>query len=279
MTNAAILGCGYVGTAVARCWTNQGIHLTATTTSPDRVTDLQGIADAVKVVHGSDLAAVTDLLHNQDVLLVAVAGGRRAGYEAVYLNTAKTVLTALDHAPKLRQIIYTSSFSVYGDHGGQWVTEADPVQPTTDNTKIMAETEQLLLSAATPNRRVCVLRLGGIYGPNRELQKIYSRAAGTTRPGAGTEGSNWVHLDDIVGAIDFARQQSLNGIYNVVQDEIPTSKELIERVCRVHNLPQVSWDPSRPSERPHNVRVSNQKLKAAGYPFIHSSFDHVLGRS
>jgi nucleoside-diphosphate-sugar epimerase len=262
-----------VGTAVARRWSGRGIHVTATTTSSDRVNDLHSIAEVVKVVHGSDLAAVSDLLREQEVLLIAVAGGRKAGYEAVYLDTAKTVLQALPQAPRLRQIIYTSSFSVYGHQQGQWVTEDDPVYPATDNTRVLAETEQTILSAANSDRRVCVLRLGGIYGPNRELQKIYSRAAGSVRPGAGTEGSNWVHLNDIVGAIDFAQSHSLSGIYNVVQDEVLTSKELIDRVCQAHNMPLVTWDPSRPSERPHNVRVSNQKIKAAGYQFQHPTFE------
>jgi len=273
MIKAAILGCGYVGTAVARCWSDQGIHVTATTTSPDRVTDLRSVAGSVKIVHGADLPAVEELVQSRELLLIAVAGGRKAGYEAVYLDTAKTVLAALDKAPHLRQIIYTSSFSVYGHQQGRWVTEADPIYPATDNTKVLAATEQTILSAATPERKVCVLRLGGIYGPDRELQKIYSRAAGSVRPGTGTEGSNWIHLDDIVGAIDFARQHALSGIYNVVQDEVLTSKELIDRVCHAHNMPPVTWDPSRPSERPHNVRVSNQKLKAAGYPFQHPSFN------
>lgn len=273
MTKAAILGCGYVGTAVARRWTNQGIQVTATTTTPARVTDLHGVADEVKVVHGSDLAAVTDLLRSHKVVLIAVAGGRRAGYEAVYLNTAKTVLRALSQAPNLRHIIYISSFSVYGHQQGRWVTEADPINPATENTQVLANTEQTILSAATPDRQVCVLRLGGIYGPNRELQKIYRRAAGSVRPGTGTEGSNWVHLDDIVSAIDFAQKHVLGGIYNVVQDEVLTSKALIDRVCQAHNLPPVTWDPSRPSERPHNVRVSNQKLKAAGYQFQQPNFN------
>ena len=273
MTQAAILGCGYVGTAVARRWSGQDIHVTVTTTSPDRVNDLHSIADRVKVVHGADLAAVSDLLRGQEILLITVAGGRKAGYEAVYLNTAKTVLAALEQSPGLRQIIYTSSFSVYGDHQGRWVTEADSVYPSTENTKILVAAEQTILSAATSDRKVCLLRLGGIYGPNRELQKIYSRAAGSVRPGSGTEGSNWVHLDDIVGAIDFARTHSLTGIYNVIQDEVTTSKDLIHRVCQAHTMAPVTWDSSRPSARPHNVRVSNRKLKAAGYRFQHPTFD------
>ena len=129
----------------------------------------------------------------------------------------------------------------------------------------------MLLSAATPQQKVCILRLGGIYGPGRTLKKIYSRAAGTTRPGKGQEATNWVHLNDIVEGIDWAREKQLAGIYNLVQEEVPTVRELIERVCDRHHLTAVKWDESQPSTR-KNVRVSNAKIKSTGYEFIHPNF-------
>ncbi|WOD37884.1 SDR family oxidoreductase [Nodosilinea sp. E11] len=269
---AAILGCGYVGKAVAQLWGSQGHRVTATTTRPERVDDLQAIASAVQVVSGSDPAGIAALMQGQDTLLICVGAGRQANYEETYLNTAKTVTSVLDRAPSLRQIIFTSTYSVYGNYDGAWVREDDPAKPATDNGHTMAETEKTLLQAATADRAVCILRLGGIYGPGRELAKIYSRAAGQTRPGVGHEASNWVHLDDIVGAIAHAQAHALNGLYNLVQDEIPTVRELIDRVCTAHNLDPVHWDPAQPSARPYNVRVSNQKLKAAGYEFRHPTF-------
>ncbi|MBE9160406.1 SDR family oxidoreductase [Nodosilinea sp. LEGE 06152] len=271
----AILGCGYVGKAVAQLWSSQGIGVTATTTSPDRVDDLRKVAAAVQVVNGSDAGGIVALLQDQDTLLICVGAGRQANYEEVYLNTAKTVVKALEQAPSLRQIIFTSTYSVYGNYEGAWVREDDPAKPATDNGRTMAETEKMLLQAATPERSICIFRLGGIYGPGRELAKIYSRAAGQTRPGAGHEASNWVHLDDIVGAIAFAQTRSLSGLYNLVQDEIPTVRELIDRVCTANHLEPVQWDPSQPSARPYNVRVSNQKLKAAGYEFCHPCFEGI----
>ncbi len=273
--NAAILGCGYVGKAVAQLWMSQGIDVTATTTSPERVEDLQKIATAVQVVDGSDPEGITALLQGQDTLLICVGAGRQANYEETYLNTAKTVVSVLDRAPDLKQIIFTSTYSVYGNYEGAWVREDDTAKPATGNGRIMTQTEKTLMDAATPERNVCIFRLGGIYGPGRELAKIYGRAAGQTRPGSGHEASNWVHLDDIVGAIAFAQTHALSGIYNLVQDEIPTGHDLIDRVCTAHNLEPVQWDPSQPSARPYNVRVSNQKLKAAGYEFHHPCFEGI----
>lgn len=269
---AAILGCGYVGQAVADLWRGQGMTVTATTTRPERLEALQQGADRALVVRGDDGMAVADLLAGQQVLLICVGAGRRASYEDTYLNTAKTVVNALPLATDLRQIIFTSTYSVYGNYGGAWVREDDPAHPATDNGRILLDTEQVLLSAATDQRQVCIFRLGGIYGPGRDLAKIYGRAAGTTRPGTGQEASNWIHQVDIVGAIAWAERHRLSGLYNLVQDEIPTVRDLIDRVCQTHQLAPVQWDPSQPSARPYNVRVSNQKLKAAGYTFRHPTF-------
>jgi len=274
--NAAILGCGYVGQAVARLWQSQGITVTATTTRPDRLPELQAVADRAVVVRGDDGAAVADALAGQQMLLICVGAGRQANYETTYLKTAETVVQALSQAPNLRQIIFTSTYSVYGNYGGAWVREDDPANPVTDNGRIMLATENVLLSAVTDQRRVCVFRLGGIYGPGRELAKIYGRSAGTTRPGSGDEASNWIHREDIVGAIDWAKTHGLSGLYNLVQDEIPTVRDLIDRVGRTYGLAPTLWDATQPSARPYNVRVSNQKLKAAGYTFHHPTFSDLL---
>ncbi|MBD2258671.1 SDR family oxidoreductase [Pseudanabaena sp. FACHB-2040] len=271
--NAAIIGCGYVGKPVAQLWQDQGLTITATTTRSERVSELQPVANQVVILRGTDEARLRDTLNGQTCVLVSVAGGRQNGYAETYLKTAETLAMVLSQVGTVAQLIYTSSFSVYGDHSGNWVTETTPVKPAAPNAEVLAETERVLLTIARPGLNVCILRLGGIYGPRRELARIYGRWAGTTRPGAGAEWSNWIHLDDIVGAIDFARMHGLSGVYNLVQDEIPTVRELVERVCSVSSLPAVTWDPSQPSDRPYNVRVSNQKLKAAGYRFNRPQFN------
>ena len=268
---AAIIGCGYVGMAIARRWQSQGITVTATTTTPERLSDLQTVATHSVVLRGDDATTLQQTLADQQTVLVCVGGGRSRSYTDTYLKTAETLAAVLPQTT-VDQLIYTSTYSVYGDHGGAWVNETMPVKPATPNHEVIAATEQTLLGLANPQRRVCLFRLGGIYGPGRELERIYRRAAGTTRPGSGHEGSNWIHLDDIVGAIAFAQGHRLSGIYNLVQDEIPTVRELIDRVCDRYGLAPVQWDPAQPSTRPYNVRVSNQKLKAAGYDFLHPDF-------
>ncbi|NWF59502.1 MAG: SDR family oxidoreductase [Fischerella sp.] len=268
--NVAIIGCGYVGSVVAQSWQqNQAFIVTATTTTPERVTALQTIAQRVVVLQGNDLEGLKTILKNQDVVLLSVGAKGVNTYEETYLQTARNLVSVLKQTPSVQQLIYTSSNSVYGEQNGALVDEETPVAPTTPSGKILNETEQELLSATSEILRVCVLRLGGIYGPNRELVKIYSRIAGTTRPGNGKEPANWIHLDDITAAIEFARHHRLQGIYNLVDDDNLTNGEVSDRVCEMHNLPKVTWDSSLSSKRAYNAKISNKKIKDAGYKLIH----------
>jgi nucleoside-diphosphate-sugar epimerase len=268
LTNATIIGCGYVGKAVAQRWRST-LTVTATTTTPDRVAALESVAQRVQVVKGNDEGGVRSLLQDQAIVLLSVGAPNAAAYEETYLQTAKTLVAVLKDVPTVQQVIYTGSYAVYGDRQGAWVDETSEIAPANRNGELLAETEQVLLSAASDSLKVCVLRLGGIYGPGRELTKIFGRAAGTTRPGNGEDAANWVHLDDIVGAIDFARQQSLTGLYNLVGTVPTTTGVLLERLFTAHGLPNVTWDASQSSTRPYNARVSNQKLREAGYQFLY----------
>ncbi|MBE9003557.1 NAD-dependent epimerase/dehydratase family protein [Fortiea sp. LEGE XX443] len=268
--NIAIIGCGYVGYAVAKYWQQKMTFVvTATTTTPERIQELQTVAQKIIVTKGNDPETLQSVLQNQDVVLLSVGAKSANFYEETYLETAKTLVAILPQVPNIKQIIYTGSYSVYGDRNGATVNEDTPVEPNHPQGVILRETEKVLLSAASEKLQVCILRLGGIYGTNRELIKIFSRVSGTTRPGHGDDVTNWIHLDDIVGAIEFARQQRLQGIYNLVDDAHLSSRELLDTLFTKHNLPKVQWDDSLKNNRPYNATVSNQKIKDAGYKLIH----------
>ncbi|MGL5082523.1 MAG: SDR family oxidoreductase [Microcoleaceae cyanobacterium] len=269
---AIIIGCGYVGSAVANFWQQTlGFKVTVTTTTPDRVTALKSIADRVIVLQGNDPIGLRSALQGQHLVLLSVGAKGRdpQAYQLAYLETAKTLASVLPEVPSVQHIVYTGSYALYGDHQGALVDETTPVAPLNENGHTLHQTEQVLLSAAHDSLKVCILRLGGIYGPGRELLKIWSRIAGTTRPGDGAEPTNWIHLDDIVGAIEFVRRYQLSGIYNLVDQSELTLRELIDQVCEQHNLPKVIWDTSKPSSRLYSVRVSSQKIQQAGYQLIH----------
>ena len=267
----AIIGCGYVGSAIAHLWQQQGHQITVTTTTPDKIPYLKTIASEVAIADGNNLASLKQAIADKEVVLLSVAAKQPSadGYRQAYLATAKNLLTAIAETPSVKQLIYTSSYGILGNQNGEWTDETTPVSPINELGEILSKTEQVLLSVPKSELKICIFRLSGIYGPGRELITIFRSRAGTTRPGNGKDYTNWIHLDDIVNAIKLARLKQLSGIYNLNSDEILSTGEFFERLFATHNLPPITWDTSQPSSRPYNLKLDNQKLKAAGFKLVH----------
>ena len=271
--NTLILGCGYVGSEVARLWKENGHQVTVTTTTPEKVDRLSAISDTVAIVEGKDIDAIKNIIKDKEVILLSVGAKGRDTYRQSYLETATNLVTALQDNNTVKQVIYTGSYAVLGDRKGQWTDETVDTNPITEGGKILAQTEEVLLTARSEKLKVCILRLAGIYGKGREIIKIFKSWSGTTRPGDGKDYSNWIHLADIVNAVEVARKQQLDGIYNLSSDECLTTGEFFDRLFSAHNLPGITWDTSKKSTRPYNTRLSNQKIKDAGMEFI---YPHIV---
>ena len=274
---ALIIGCGYVGSQVARLWNQQGVEVTVTTTTHSKQSQLQMIASKVLVLTSDDLNAVQAAMANQDVVLLSVGSKERsdAGYQKAYLDSAQNIATAIKSNNSVKQLIYTSSYGILSNQSGDCVDENILVNPATTKGKIMHQTEKVLLGAENFDRnlRTCIFRLSGIYGEGRELIKIFQKRAGTTQPGAGEDFTNWIHVKDIVRAINHAQKLQLQGIYNLTSDEVLTTKDFFQRLFQTHNLPSIHWDNSQPSSRLYNIKLSNQKLKNSGFEFAHPNIE------
>ena len=182
-----IVGSGYIGLALAQHMQAQGgVHLTLTTTSPGRLAELEPHADQVLVARADDPAALQAALADAEaaVFCLAPTGDRQvdaAGYRSTYRDGMATLQALLPALPQLRQIVYTGSCSVYGDAGGGWVDETTLVAPADEHGQILLESEALLADCRSSSRRVCVLRLGAIHGPGRELADRFEDDVGVGR--------------------------------------------------------------------------------------------------
>lgn len=264
-----IIGCGYVGSAVASFWQKKGHYLTVTTTTSKKVSTLNKIANKVIILKGNDYHSLANATQNQDLILLSIGAKKGKFYEQVYLETAQNLAKILPFNSTVKQLIYTSSYGILGNQNGNWVDETIPTNPPNENNQILAKTEEVLLSLNSPNLKVSILRLAGIYGRNREILKIFKSWAGTTRPGNGEEYGNWVNLEDIVRAISFLAQKSLGGVYHLANDTPMKRKTLLNQMCEKYGLDQIKWDQDLKGVRATNLRLSNQKIKDAGFTFLH----------
>jgi cupin fold WbuC family metalloprotein len=272
----AILGCGYVGTALARHWSGQpDLQLTLTTTREQRRAALEPLADRVLVLRAEDPHALRVALSDAAVAVFTLApGGDRPvdadTYAATYRDAFRALQEVLPELPQLRQILYTGSCSVVGDAGGGWVDESTPALPVDAHGQVLLESERLLTACRSPERRVCLFRLGALYGPGRELGPRFRRLAGTTRPGTGQQHSHWIHRDDVVGAIAAAVAGGWDGLVNLVDDRPLPLATLLDQVCRACGAAPVRWDPAAaPPRPPVDRRIRNDRLRQLGYELLH----------
>jgi nucleoside-diphosphate-sugar epimerase len=265
----AIIGCGYLGMAVASRLQKRGYFVTATTRTPARLDALGKVAQKAVLLREADETTLALLAQENDALILTLAADHAQAYESTYLSTAQALRKIAPSTSLPRTVIYTSSTAVYGDHKGQWVDENSPCSPPSDTAAILLETENVLLSLTEYQWTVCLLRLAEIYGPGRELSQKVAQLSGKNAPGTGSQHTNMIHRDDAASAIEYALVHKLRGIYNLSDDDHPTRKEFYAALAKQASLPAPSWDPSLPSMRLGDKRISNHKIKAAGFQFSH----------
>ncbi|WP_372421557.1 SDR family oxidoreductase [Salinarimonas chemoclinalis] len=177
---------------------------------------------------------------------------------------------AIAAAPRLESIVYLSTIGVYGDARGGWVDEETPTAPKHGRAEDrLAAEEAWCALGARAGKRVCVLRLGGIYGPGRN--PVTQLRAGTARrivkPG---QVFNRIHVADIAQAVLAAFVRGRSGrVYNVV-DDLPTPPQDVvlhaAEIAGIEPPPEVPFEEAELSPMGRSFwstskRVSNRRLR------------------
>ncbi len=267
--NILIIGCGYIGTETAAIWKKRGFHVTATTRNPEKLDSLSKVSQKSIILKGNDEDELIPLIANNDVIVITIAADNPEHYESAYLNTSQIIRHLALEMDNPRQLIYTSSTSVYGDHHGQWVDETSQLLAKSDQAKILIEAEKNYLATNEVGWRPCILRLAEIYGPERELSHRVKQLEGHALPGTGDHYTNMVHRKDCSSALDYALRHHLEGIYNLADNEHPTRKELYDAISHKFKFPRIKWDPEHTPLHTGNKRVSNHKIKAEGFALLY----------
>lgn len=217
-----IVGCGYVGTRLARRESGRRPLLAIVRSG----TSETGLKDAGVLTLRYDLDAPDPLLQPtlaeaaRDAAIVYLAPPPEAGSTDPRLES---FLRRLDDSARPQVLVYISTTGVYGDTGGALVDEASPVAPANDRSRrrVAAESAATAWCAARAVRCV-ILRVPGIYGPHRlPLERLRRREPALRDDEAGP--GNRIHVDDLVNTIVTAMDcPEASGIYNV-SDGDPSS--------------------------------------------------------
>jgi nucleoside-diphosphate-sugar epimerase len=277
---ALIVGCGYVGLPLGMELVKQGHEVFGLRRNPGAGVELSSAG--IKLLTGDitkpEQLAQLPVSYDWVVNCVSASGGGAEEYREVYLQGSRNLIEWLGAAPP-KKFVYTSSTSVYGQNDGSVVKENSSTEPAVETGKILVETERVLLDAARERKfPAVILRLAGIYGPERGywLKQYMSNEARIE--GAGARILNMIHRDDAAGAIIAALKSGRPGeIYNAVDDEPVSQLGFLQWLSGPlgKELP-----PSAPEDAEAvrkrgvtNKKVSNRRLKMElGYQFKYPTF-------
>ncbi len=282
-TTRLIVGCGYLGRRVAARWVGAGDTVFALTRSRNHADELtsRGIQPIIgDVLDRTTLAS----LPTAKTVLHAVGYDRTSDVSKrdIYVDGLRNVLTALPSA--VERFVYVSSTSVYGQSEGEKVDESSPCAPTTESGRICLDAENVVRDTLTNRMSPHVLRLSGIYGPDRLIARIDGLRAGRPLQANPHGWLNLIHVDDATTAV-LACSDSRVGDPSVtlVTDDRPLQRRnYYEALARLVSAPVPKFE--IPSDDSPNLgkRCNNRRLRedwdiTLTFPSIETGLPHAVG--
>jgi nucleoside-diphosphate-sugar epimerase len=278
-----IIGCGLVGTELAKLLVADGHHVIGTTTTPTKVELIARVCSEARVLRGNDVEKVHEAARGCDAIVVCAGPAaqqamtpeqRRATYHRVLVETAESAATAPISGP----VIALSSLSVYGNAGAHLsVIDEDSPLTTRDDASPMCfqAAERTYLSRA--QGRACIFRLSDVMGgddlPIEDKIKMANQLLGGSVPFHDDALFYRVHVIDVARAIKHAIDHKLTGIYNLTHAEVPpTNKQFFDAISAAIGVPNLSF--RNELEAPTHP-VSTERIRATGFTLLHSPSERM----
>lgn len=282
-----IIGAGYIGLPLGAELARLGHDVSGLRRNPSSAEELKAAGLHPLFADITNANELKNLPRNFDwvVFCAASGGGGIESYRQIYVDGMRNAIEWL--APNSPKIAYTSSTSVYGQNDGSIVDEKSPAEPEAESARILLEAEKVLLSSAREkNFSATILRVAGIYGPQRGywLKQFLSGQARLDRDGS--RFLNMIHRDDVAGCLIAALEKGRTGeIYNAADDEPVSQRDFFLWLSQTLGKPMPGSAPEEFKRKRGvtNKRISNRKLKkelgyALRYPTFREGYAELVKR-
>ncbi len=237
ISSVSILGCGWLGEALAKDLIGKNIIVYGTTTRDHKIEELRklGINPLVFCLGQKDSLSTSccenqisaDRFLNSDILVMTLPVSKNLnlaeqekGYENIFAEV------------KTKDIVYISSTSVYGSLQGVVSEETEPIPDNLSGQRQYELEKKLKLLALKYNKDLSIVRSAGQIGETRHPGKFLS---GRKNLPDGNAPVNMIHQVDLVQIVTALCQQKspqLLGsvkLYNAVARSHPLKKEFYHR--------------------------------------------------
>lgn len=283
ISSIGIIGCGWLGSALAFQLKQQGVDVLATRSNIEN-TDLlksQGIDAEVLCLPAEQTLLNTHPIFKQQCLVIAITPQFRQG-RVDYADKVDQLVKAAKVANCVEQIIFLSSSAIYNGLSGH-VDEDTDLDLSADKVSILNDAEQAVLSFnkssvvenkvnesdnSLDNRKAYVLRLTGLVGPNRHPGKFLLNGRLLKSPLAIV---NLIHQQDAVGLIQTLLQSdTIGGIFNGVSSTQVTKKHYYQTAANALQLATPNFEDSDPTLTIEPKIVSGTKTRVElNYTFVY----------
>ncbi len=285
-----IIGCGDVGVRVARLVRESGGKVAGLVRNNESAERLRTFGIEPLTGNLDDAASLTDLPTAGKLIFYFAAPPGGGPFDSRMRNFCKSVESSRLPA----KIVYISTSGVYGDCGGEWVTEETPINPQTSRAQRRADAEATLHEWGQEHDvPVVILRVTGIYGPGRlPLARIHQG-----HPVLCEEESpptNRIHADDLAAVCVRAAEKAIAGdIFNISDGQPGTMTQFFNAVSDLLDLPRLPqvdmteanqvMNPMMLSYLTETRRMDNRKMVeqlgvALMYPDLESGLKNVSGQ-
>ena len=262
-----ILGCGYVGGALARRLVAEHAQVVVSRSSEEGVAQLSeyfGNRVMIRRVDVREPSSLVGWIPHGSVLVYSVPPIVAVSPEGA--TERQVVLTAKQRG--IHRIVYLSSTGVYPRGRGEWFDEETPPAPISERGRKRLASEMALLEAAQAiGVSTASIRIPGIYGPGRGV--VARMRAGSYRIiGNGDTVVSRIHVDDLcTGLLAIGTAAKINrSVYTIADNEPSRSRDIVDAAVERWGLrvpPSVgieTVDPDIAAMVGANRRISNRRF-------------------
>jgi nucleoside-diphosphate-sugar epimerase len=232
MKKIGILGGGWLGLALALEAKKKEHQIKVTSTSEERVKLLIDKGLDTQFLKLTELAIMgpLDFFKEIETLIITIPPGLRKNPQGNYVALVEQIIEKVE-AFKIRKVLFTSSTSVYGFQEGI-ITETSELFGDSPSAQQIIKVEQKLIN--NKNFEGCIVRLGGLMGPDRH--PIFTLSGKKNLPNP-LSPINFIHQKDAIAILlNLVENWNENQIYNAVTPYHPGREAYYSKMAEIAQL-------------------------------------------